>query len=445
MAVDGVKASLVSMQSEIISLARSAQAGQLSARANADQFDHSFKDMVAGINATLDAVTGPLDIAAGYVERIAHGDIPKKITDQYHGDFNTIKNNLNRCIDAVNALIKDTDVLSEAALDGRIEVRADASLHHGDFRKIVEGINATLETIVTPIITVKSAVDSISTAAKEISAGNADLSHRTEQQAASLEETASSMEQLASTVKQNADNARQATQMALSASDVAVKGGSMVQQVVETMFSINDSSRKIVDIISVIDGIALQTNILALNAAVEAARAGEQGRGFAVVASEVRNLAQRSAAAAKEIKGLIGDSVEKVEDGSKLVGEAGKTMGEIVTSVKRVADLIAEIATASTEQSSGIDQVNHAISQMDDVTQQNAALVEQAAAAAESLEEQAETLSETVAQFRLDSSIRSPIKPRHASLSLVSSKPKLQAASGSIKPRKEESDEWEEF
>ena len=443
--VDGVKASLVSMQSEITSLARSAQAGQLSARANANQFDHSFKDMVAGINATLDAVTGPLDIAAGYVERIAHGDIPEKITDQYNGDFNTIKNNLNRCIDAVNTLIEDTHVLSEAALDGRIQTRADASKHEGDFRKIVEGINATLETIVTPIITVKSAVDSISTAAKEISAGNGDLSHRTEQQAASLEETASSMEQLASTVKQNADNARQANQMVLSASEVASKGGSVVQQVVDTMVSINESARKIVDIVSVIDGIALQTNILALNAAVEAARAGEQGRGFAVVASEVRNLAQRSAEAAKEIKALISDSVEKVEDGSKLVGEAGRTMDEIVNSVRQVTDIMADIASASAEQSSGIDQVNHAVTQMDEVTQQNAALVEQAAAAAESLEEQAETLSETVAQFRLDSSIRSPIKPRHANLSLVSSKPKLQAASGSIKPRTEKNDEWEEF
>jgi methyl-accepting chemotaxis protein len=337
-------------------------------------------------------------------------------------------------------------MLSEAALDGRIQTRAVADKHHGDFRKIVEGINATLETIVTPIITVKSAVDSISTAAKEISAGNADLSHRTEQQAASLEETASSMEQLASTVKQNADNARQATQMALSASDVAVKGGTMVQQVVETMSSINESARKIVDIISVIDGIALQTNILALNAAVEAARAGEQGRGFAVVASEVRNLAQRSAAAAKEIKALIGDSVEKVEDGSKLVGEAGKTMGEIVASVRRVTDIMVDIAAASEQQSAGIGQVNHAVSQMDDVTQQNAALVEQAAAAAESLEEQAQTLSDTVAQFRLESEILSPVRRNTAQhLPKPQAKQAIIKTSRSTKPIEPNNDEWVEF
>jgi methyl-accepting chemotaxis protein len=253
------------------------------------------------------------------------------------------------------------------------------------------------------------------------------------------------MEELASTVKQNADNARQAKQMAVTASDVAVKGGNMVQQVVVTMSAINESARKIVDIISVIDGIALQTNILALNAAVEAARAGEQGRGFAVVASEVRNLAQRSAAAAKEIKALIGDSVEKVEDGSKLVGEAGKTMDEIVSSVKRVTDIMTEIAAASIEQSSGIGQVNQAVTQMDDVTQQNAALVEQAAAAAESLEEQAATLSETMSQFRIDSiGGRSSASPRKASHQ-VTHKPAPRLPSKVSKQNNQSDDEWTEF
>ena len=255
------------------------------------------------------------------------------------------------------------------------------------------------------------------------------------------------MEELASTVKQNVDNAKQANQMAVEASKVAIKGGNVVQQVVGTMSAINESSGKIVDIISVIDGIALQTNILALNAAVEAARAGEQGRGFAVVASEVRNLAQRSAAAAKEIKGLISDSVEKVDDGSKLVGEAGKTMEEIVASVKRVTDIMAEIAAASVEQSSGINQVNQAVTQMDEVTQQNAALVEQAAAAAESLEEQASTLSDTVAQFHIDSSSRHTAAPhRTGSMQVVTHKPAAMSAVKTAKSSQaSDDDEWSEF
>ena len=247
---------------------------------------------------------------------------------------------------------------------------------------------------------VKAGTETIATASSEIAAGNLDLSSRTEQQASSLEETASSMEELTSTVKQNADNARQANSLANQASDVARKGGAVVSQVVGTMTAINDSSRKIVDIISVIDGIAFQTNILALNAAVEAARAGEQGRGFAVVAAEVRSLAQRSAAAAKEIKTLIGDSVEKVETGARLVNEAGTTMDEIVDSIKRVTDIMGEITAASQEQNAGIEQINMAITEMDNVTQQNAALVEQAAAAAESLQDQAAALSQVVAVFK---------------------------------------------
>ncbi|BEP37122.1 methyl-accepting chemotaxis protein [Variovorax sp. V59] len=252
------------------------------------------------------------------------------------------------------------------------------------------------------VVRIKNSSDAIATASGEIAAGNQDLSSRTEEQASSLEQTAASMEELTSTVKQNADNARQANQLALSASEVAVKGGNVVGQVVDTMASINASSKKIVDIIGVIDGIAFQTNILALNAAVEAARAGEQGRGFAVVASEVRNLAQRSGAAAKEIKGLIDDSVGKVDMGSALVGEAGKTMAEIVGSVKRVTDIIGEITAASQEQSTGIEQVNQAIAQMDQVTQQNAALVEEAAAAAQSMQEQAASLVQAVSVFRLE-------------------------------------------
>ncbi|WP_296000496.1 methyl-accepting chemotaxis protein [Rugamonas sp.] len=249
---------------------------------------------------------------------------------------------------------------------------------------------------------VRSGTENIATASSEIASGNLDLSSRTEEQASSLEETASSMEELTSTVKQNADNARQANQLAMSASEVAQRGGAVVAQVVDTMDAINASSRKIVDIISVIDGIAFQTNILALNAAVEAARAGEQGRGFAVVATEVRNLAHRSAAAAKEIKELIGNSVDKVDAGSALVNQAGMTMSEVVDSIRRVTDIMGEITSASVEQSSGIEQVNQAIGQMDEVTQQNAALVEEAAAAAASLQEQADALAQVVAVFKLN-------------------------------------------
>ena len=268
-------------------------------------------------------------------------------------------------------------------------------------------MSASLQTIVAQV---RRGAELVATASSQIASGNLDLSSRTEQQASALEETASSMEELTSTVKQNADNARQANQLAVSASDVAVRGGKVVAQVVDTMASINASAKRIVDIISVIDGIAFQTNILALNAAVEAARAGEQGRGFAVVASEVRNLAQRSAAAAKEIKTLIGDSVDKVAAGSTLVNQAGATMDEIVSSVRRVTDIMGEISAASAEQEAGIGQINRAITEMDTVTQENAALVEEAAAAAASLQEQASELSNTVSVFKLDEAKRSPAR-----------------------------------
>ena len=281
-------------------------------------------------------------------------------------------------------------------LDSRIEVSSRDET--GQLMRALGEMNDNLVRIVSQV---RQGTDTIAAASTEIADGNLDLSKRTEQQASSLEETASAMEQLTSTVKQNADNALQANQLAVSASEVAVNGGSVVSQVVSTMGSINASSRKIVDIIGVIDGIAFQTNILALNAAVEAARAGEQGRGFAVVASEVRSLAQRSAAAAREIKTLIDDSVSKVDVGSRLVEQAGVTMDEVVASVRRVTDIVGEISSASQEQSDGIEQVNQAITLMDEATQQNAALVEQAAAAARAMQDQAATLSQTVSVFRV--------------------------------------------
>jgi methyl-accepting chemotaxis protein len=344
----------------------------------------------------------------------------------------------------------------KAAADGDFSKRARSDGREGFFKLVAEGLNQTLDTIITPISTVKEAADAINTAAKEIAQGNSDLSRRTEDQASSLEKTAASMEQLASTVKQNADNAKQANQLASAASGVAVKGGEVVADVVSTMSAINDSARKIEDIISVIDGIAFQTNILALNAAVEAARAGEQGRGFAVVAGEVRNLAQRSAAAAKEIKELINDSVSKTTEGTTLVENAGKTMEEVVQSVKRVSDIIGEIAAASQEQSAGIAQVNDAVIKMDDVTQQNTALVEEAAAAAESLVEQASALTDAVADFRLrEGDVRASSTPRmlakpepRVSNPTPRPAPARAAAAPVLKVAAKASvneDEWEEF
>jgi methyl-accepting chemotaxis protein len=297
----------------------------------------------------------------------------------------------------INEAVKLAETVAAGDLSSHIEVHSKDET--GQLLQALKHMNASLQDIVGQV---RVGTDTIATASSQIAAGNLDLSSRTEQQASALEETASSMEELTSTVKQNADNARQANVLAASASEVAVKGGQVVSEVVETMGSINESSKKIVDIIGVIDGIAFQTNILALNAAVEAARAGEQGRGFAVVATEVRNLAQRSAAAAREIKDLIGDSVQKVEMGSKLVNQAGVTMDEVVASVRQVTDIMAEIAAASREQEMGIGQINQAITEMDNATQQNAALVEEAAAAAQSLQDQAGNLLQAVSAFKLD-------------------------------------------
>ncbi|SDE55961.1 methyl-accepting chemotaxis protein [Massilia sp. PDC64] len=282
------------------------------------------------------------------------------------------------------------------------DLSTHVQLRPGDETSLLFAMKSMRDRLAGIVSEVRQGTDAIASASGEIASGNQDLSSRTEQQASSLEETASSMEELTSTVKQNADNARQANMLAQTASNVAGQGGDVVAQVVQTMGSINDSSKKIVDIITVIDGIAFQTNILALNAAVEAARAGEQGRGFAVVAGEVRTLAQRSAAAAKEIKALIGDSVDKVEAGTRLVDQAGSTMHEVVDSIRRVTDIMAEISAASQEQTSGIEQINQAISQMDNVTQQNAGLVEEAAAASEALQSQAARLAALVSVFRID-------------------------------------------
>ncbi|MCM2568557.1 MULTISPECIES: methyl-accepting chemotaxis protein [Janthinobacterium] len=327
---------------------------------------------------------------------------------------------ITRAVEVAEA-VSAGDLTSHIVVESRDET--------GQLMHALKNMNDKLVSIVGQV---RAGTESISTASSEIAAGNLDLSSRTEEQASSLEETASSMEELTSTVKLNADNARSANQLAIDASQIASKGGVVVSEVVSTMGSINDSSRKIVDIISVIDAIAFQTNILALNAAVEAARAGEQGRGFAVVASEVRNLAQRSSAAAKEIKGLIDDSVQKVEAGSQLVDKAGRTMDEIVQSISHVTQIMNQITDASDEQRAGIEQVNQAIGQMDQVTQQNAALVEEAAAAAESMQEQAARLAEVVGVFKLDATQQ--YAAAHSSPSVTAPAPVAAATRAAMRP-----------
>ncbi|MGZ4955395.1 MAG: methyl-accepting chemotaxis protein [Methylobacter sp.] len=400
--MDNAKKTFLAVNNEIKMLAEAGAQGDFSKRTHPDKFEFMFKGILANLNNLMETCDVGFNDVLHVADALAQGDLTQTIDKNYPGTFGEVIIGMNNIVDNLKDLVGN----------------------------------------------IKDSTDSISTASKEIAAGNNDLSHRTEEQAASLEQTAASMEELTSAVQHNATNAQQANKLAVNASDIAGKGVEVVGQVVTTMNDINDASHKIGDIISVIDDIAFQTNILALNAAVEAARAGEQGRGFAVVAVEVRNLAQRAATAAGEIKDLINDSVGKVSAGSKLVAQAGLTMEEIVTSIRGVTDMMSEITTASAEQSSGIEQVNMAIAQMDDVTQQNAALVEQAAAAAESLEEQAQNLVLTVNGFKVATNNSGHSKPNHLNsyLHLPAAKKEITLPKTNIRQLQlADSDEWDEF
>ncbi|OWQ59948.1 methyl-accepting chemotaxis protein [Stenotrophomonas maltophilia] len=407
--MDAAKASLLAINTQIQQLASAAAAGDFSQRGDAQRFDHDFRVMIEQLNSMMQVADGNVGQLSQLLQSIAAGDLTARMDGQFNGVFARMRDDANTTVTQLTQIVS--------------QIQASAS--------------------------------SITLAAGEIASGNSDLSRRTEQQAANLEETAASMEELTSTVRQNAEHARQANQLAIGAHGVASQGGEVVGQVVTTMSAIEASSKKIAEIISVIDGIAFQTNILALNAAVEAARAGEQGRGFAVVASEVRTLAQRSAAAAKEIKGLIDDSVGKVAEGSSLVHQAGSTMGEIVASVQRVTDIMAEISAASQEQSAGIEQVNQTVVQMDETTQQNAALVEEATAAARAMEDQAVQLGEAVARFRLASQgvaaaparLANAPQPRQvaAALPVTKAVPTRPLRASAAQPALAAEGDWQEF
>ncbi len=392
-------------------------------------------------------VQAELEVEA-VVQAAVRGNFHLRVQQQNkHGFMLKIAEGLNSLTDTCERSLTDISRVLRAIADGDLTQRVNAT-YQGTFEQLKEGCNQTANKLSEMLLEIRDASSTINTAADEISRGNTDLSSRTEEQASSLEETASSMEELSGTVRQNAENAQQANKLAAEAAQVAVTGGDLIRQVVDTMAAINDSARQIADIIGVIDGIAFQTNILALNAAVEAARAGEQGRGFAVVASEVRSLAQRSANAAKDIKGLISDSVTKIGNGNHLVGRSGQTMQDIVVAIKRVNDLMSDIAAASVEQATGLDEVSKSVSQMDNMTQQNAALVEEAAAAAESLLSQANQLTSQVSKFKLDEAPRQvkTVAPRLQQASPKSSGMLTTKSTGQLpKQQTPAEDEWEAF
>jgi methyl-accepting chemotaxis protein len=435
------------MAGDATMLAKAAVEGKLATRADATKHEGDFRKIVQGVNETLDAVIGPLNVSADYVDKISRGNIPPRITDSYNGDFNTIKNNLNRCVDAVNSLVADTETLVRASIEGKLSTRADASKHEGDYRRIVDGVNKTLDAVIAPVMEaagaletlarydlrarvtgdyqgdharikdalngtakalqdalsqVADAVEQVSEASQQIAGSSQAVSQGASEQASSLEETSSSLEQMAGMTKQNADNTIQARALAQTTKEAAEKGGTAMVRMTDAMEKIRAASQGTADIIKDINEIAFQTNLLALNAAVEAARAGDAGRGFAVVAEEVRNLALRSKEAAKRTEDLIKLSVGHAENGRVITTEVAGSLTEIVTAAAKVNDIVSEIAVASQEQSRGIEQVNTAVAEMDKVVQTAASNAEESSSAAEELASQSEELSSLVQRFELD-------------------------------------------
>ncbi len=445
-AMQGMIQAIRGMSTDAASLSKAAVEGKLSIRADASRHQGEFRRIVQGVNDTLDAVIGPLQVAARCVDDISKGAIPPRITDVYNGDFNAIKDNLNQCIEAVNALVADAASLSAAAVEGRLSTRADATRHQGDFRRIVQGVNDTLDAVIGPVneaaevlekvaardltarmrgnyagdlakiksslnlaaenlegalVQVGDATRQVAGASGQMSSGSQSLAQGANEQASSLEEVSASLEEMSSMTRQNADNALSARNLAAEADAQARGGAEAMARMDEAIQKIKESSDQTAKIVKTIDEIAMQTNLLALNAAVEAARAGEAGRGFAVVAEEVRNLAQRSAQAAKNTADMIAESVRKAEDGVRISGEVSASFGKIAASSQKVNDLVGELAASGKEQAQGIKEVATAVSQMDKVTQQNAANAEESASASEELSSQAQELAAMVGQFRL--------------------------------------------
>ena len=441
-AIDNINALVIDANMLVVA----AVEGKLATRADATKHGGDFRKIVEGVNKTLDSVIGPLNVAADYVEKISRGEIPAKITDNYNGDFNTIKNNLNRCIEAVNGLIAESVTLSRAAVEGRLQTRGKADKFEGGYREIVQGVNDTLDAVLKPIeeaadclkemangnlnVEVKGnyqgdhaiikdalngtidamndilgqvsmAVEQVSAGSREIATSSQALSQGATESASAVEEISASMQEMGSQTNQNAENATQANQLAVLARDNAEKGNGQMTQMVKAMGDINQSANNISKIIKVIDEIAFQTNLLALNAAVEAARAGKHGKGFTVVAEEVRNLAQRSAKAAKETTEMIEDSIKRTEIGTTIAENTSKALEEIVVGATKVTDLISEIAAASKEQAQGIGQINNGLGQVDQVTQQNTASAEEMASAGEELSSQSLQLKQMLAKFQL--------------------------------------------